>query len=254
MSSSIKWRAEPEGPPKPTGPAAPVDATDSGPTLVEQLSFSSAARPFKNPNFTRIMSKRNKTLKQIVTTEREAALGLITSGKRKGKRPTAVEAAAVAAAGGVVAEPPFEITITGVGGKKTRLVGAAARAAQARQLREQKAKEQAQAELAGGDAADGSGGVGAGDITAAADDTVMEDAQAEGTEAAAEIKADATLDGTEAASAPAAAPVVEFKARRDVPSYFSVDAPPSLRPRKHYCDITGLLVRSTLTALSCAGL
>ncbi|KAK0539728.1 chromatin-remodeling complex subunit ies6 [Tilletia horrida] len=251
MPRSLKWRPEPEGPPKPSSSTLPaVDTPDAGPTLVEQLSFSSTAKPFKNPAFNRIMSKRNKTLKQIVTTEREAALGLITSGKRKGKRPTALEAAAVVAAGGVAAEAPFEMTIRGPGGRKTRLVGAAARAAQARQLREQKAKEEAEKE--GGEEPGGQGDVtvdATADVDADADgeadetkadgadgDAVMEDAQgqAEGSTAA------GTEVGAQSpAAAAAAAPIV--RPRRDVPSYFSVDAPPSLRPRKHYCDITGLL-------------
>ncbi|CAD6888036.1 unnamed protein product [Tilletia caries] len=154
-------------------------AVDAGPTLIEQLSFSSAARPFKNPAFTRVMSKRNETLKQIVTTEREAALGLITSGKRKGKRPTAVEAAAVMAAGGVAAEAPFELTIKGPGGRKMRLVGAAARAAQARQLREQKAKEDADAEASGMVGDDVEAGAGAELEAGNADvqDAIMEDAE-----------------------------------------------------------------------------
>lgn len=26
----------------------------------------------------------------------------------------------------------------------------------------------------------------------------------------------------------------------DVPTYFTINAPPSLRPKKHWCDITGL--------------
>ncbi|KAE8199305.1 hypothetical protein CF328_g3288 [Tilletia controversa] len=145
--SSLKWRPGPEGQLKPATPSGL--AIDAGPTLVEQLSFSFAARPFKNQAFTRVMSRRNKTLKQIVTTEREAALGLITSGKRKGKRLTAVEAAAVMAAGGVASEARFELTIKAPGGRKMRLVGAAARAAQARHLREQKAKEAADAEASG---------------------------------------------------------------------------------------------------------
>ncbi|UZJ51456.1 hypothetical protein CBS101457_000776 [Exobasidium rhododendri] len=44
----------------------------------------------------------------------------------------------------------------------------------------------------------------------------------------------------EAAAAAAAAALA--KRKRDLPSYSSVEAPPSLRPRKKFCDITGLLV------------
>ncbi|KAE8227090.1 hypothetical protein CF319_g402 [Tilletia indica] len=195
------------------------------------------------------MSKRNKTLKQIVTTEREAALGLITSGKRKGKRPTAVEAAAVMAAGGVVAEPPFELTIKGPGGRKTRLVGAAARAAQARQLREQKTRDGTGTD--GGAAEGGEEGVGGADAEMGdgeAQDAVMEDAQAkdaadESTAPSTSALVPPTPEGGEGGAEILPAPVLipAFAPRRDITSYFSVDAPPSLRPRKRYCDVTGLL-------------
>ncbi|CAD6888042.1 unnamed protein product [Tilletia laevis] len=226
-------------------------AVDAGPTLVEQLSFSSAARPFKNPAFTRVMSKRNETLKQIVTTEREAALGLITSGKRKGKRPTAVEAAAVMAAGGVAAEAPFELTIKGPGGRKMRLVGAAARAAQARQLREQKAKEDADAEASGMVGDDVEAGAGAELEAGNADvqDAIMEDAEvkeaeeliAPSTSAMATPAPEGAIAEGSMESTPVPVALLDIKPRREGASYFSVDAPPSLRPRRRYCDITGLL-------------
>ncbi|CAD6929037.1 unnamed protein product [Tilletia controversa] len=223
-------------------------AVDAGPTLVEQLSFSSAARPFKNPAFTRVMSKRNKTLKQIVTTEREAALGLITSGKRKGKRPTAVEAAAVMAAGGVAAEAPFELTIKGPGGRKMRLVGAAARAAQARQLREQKAKEDADAEASGTVGDDAEAGAGAELEAGNADvqDAIMEDAEvkeaeeliAPSTSAMATPAPEGAIAEGSMESTPVPVALLDIKPRREGASYFSGPyTDPKSRLRYHNAEI-----------------
>ncbi|KAE8237728.1 hypothetical protein A4X03_0g9052 [Tilletia caries] len=42
-------------------------------------------------------------------------------------------------------------------------------------------------------------------------------------------------------STPVPVALLDIKPRREGASYFSVDAPPSLRPRRRYCDITGLL-------------
>ncbi|WFC97188.1 chromatin-remodeling complex subunit ies6 [Malassezia brasiliensis] len=50
----------------------------------------------------------------------------------------------------------------------------------------------------------------------------------------------------EAAATPAS-PTDEGAERRMVPTYTSVEAPPSLLPAKRYCDITGLQVRGQLT-------
>ncbi|KAK0545015.1 chromatin-remodeling complex subunit ies6 [Tilletia horrida] len=241
---SLKWRPEPEGPPKPSSSTAAADGTpEAGPTLVEQLSYSSAPRPFKSSNFTKVMSKKNKTLKQIVTTEREAALGLITSGKRKGKKPTASEVAAMAG-GGANVEAPFEMTFKGAGGRKMRLVGAAAKAAQARQLREQQrlADEAAGEGGADGDATmedvEASPAGGPSRESASARETPVETADnAVDTSTTAETPTGAT--GAEPTTS--TLPLPDTKPKRDVPSYFTVDAPPSLRPRKHYCDVTGLL-------------
>ncbi|CAD6981922.1 unnamed protein product [Tilletia controversa] len=155
------------------------------------------------------------------------------------------------AAGGVAAEAPFELTIKGPGGRKMRLVGAAARAAQARQLREQKAKEDADAEASGMVGDDVEAGAGAELEAGNADvqDAIMEDAEvkeaeeliAPSTSAMATPAPEGAIAEGSMESTPVPVALLDIKPRREGASYFSVDAPPSLRPRRRYCDITGLL-------------
>lgn len=57
-------------------------------TIFETRNYVDAARPFKNPDYTRSASRRGRTLKQILAAERDAGMGGESSaaGKRKAKK------------------------------------------------------------------------------------------------------------------------------------------------------------------------
>lgn len=88
-------------PPRPSS----TSTTPAPPSQAELLNFADIPRPFKSLNPTTTSkarsnlpaNRRNKTLKQILTTEREQAMGLVTEGKRKGKRPLSPKSALEAA-------------------------------------------------------------------------------------------------------------------------------------------------------------
>ncbi|WFD30019.1 chromatin-remodeling complex subunit ies6 [Malassezia sp. CBS 17886] len=162
----------------------------------EDLSVMDAARPFKSAEYA-VRSgagapRRNKTLKQILTGERDAQLQRLGLADGRSKKKAS--------------DQP--------GARKKRLTGAAAVAARRRH---------------GGDAPSTPD-------TAADDDT--ESPSAPATE-------DVSPDATPSENARTVTPAVECAAaqapQRDMPSYASVEAPPSLLPMKRYCDITGLV-------------
>ena len=96
--------------------AGSTNSTPAPPSASELLSHASHPKPFKNNSYTKTLNRRNKTLKQIVTAERDAALGITNRHK---KRKNAA-----------LGEEPLVI-IRG----KTKLAGAAAKAALAREAK-----------------------------------------------------------------------------------------------------------------------
>ncbi|GAC93228.1 potential vacuolar protein sorting protein [Pseudozyma hubeiensis SY62] len=137
------------------------------------------------------LSRRNKSLKQLVQGEREAAMRAAGAKFKERKRKEALPA-------------------------KSRLVGAALQAVARREERERRAKEAAGAD-------EGKEEV----IEAEMKD---EDAQEK---AVAEEGEDKIVENEDGAP------------KRDIPTYSSVEAPPSLRPAKKYCDVTGLIAPYT---------
>ena len=144
--------------------AGSTSSTPAPPSQAEALSHAGVPKPFKSSTFNKTLNRRNKALKQIVTAERDVALGITNRSK---KRKTG--------------EEPL-VFMRG----KTKLAGAAARAALKREAREKK-EAAAEAAAAGegevegegeGEAAEGSlTPSGAADRTIDRDpDTTMEDA------------------------------------------------------------------------------
>ncbi|KAJ1580177.1 hypothetical protein NDA11_000046 [Ustilago hordei] len=179
--------------------ANPASATPAPPSLAEQLSFHAAERPFKSAEFTARMTKmssnlsrRNKSLKQILQSEREAEMRAAGQKFKERKRKEAMP-------------------------QRSRLVGAALQAVARREERERLAKEAKKA-VAGQDGQE--------EVKKEeAVDVEMKEKQAEG-------EADGVEEENEGE-------------KRDLPSYSSVEAPPSLRPAKKYCDVTGLIAPYT---------
>ncbi|SPO31133.1 uncharacterized protein UTRI_05222_B [Ustilago trichophora] len=139
------------------------------------------------------LSRRNKSLKQLLQSEREAAMRAAGAKFKERKRKEALP-------------------------QKSRLVGAALQAFARREERERLAKEAARAES--GQAAEDVKDV---EIKAEAEEDKTGEAKEE------------QKEEEEHADAP----------KRDIPSYASVEAPPSLRPAKKYCDVTGLIAPYT---------
>ncbi|PWY98027.1 hypothetical protein BCV70DRAFT_238964 [Testicularia cyperi] len=205
--------------------AASASATPAPPSLAEQLSFHSAPRPYKNPEFAARMarissnlSRRNKSLKQILQAEHEAAMRAAGAKFKERKKKDS-------------------------SAQKAKLVGAALKAFSRREERERAAALEA--------------GTASADPTAPTTSTnTAEPSPPPTTAGDAEVKEEAAQDGdmtmqTEPDSEQPADAGAEdkkpdpAKPKRDVPSYASVEAPPSLRPPKKYCDITGLVAPYT---------
>ncbi|SPO30605.1 uncharacterized protein UTRI_05222 [Ustilago trichophora] len=140
------------------------------------------------------LSRRNKSLKQLLQSEREAAMRAAGAKFKERKRKEALP-------------------------QKSRLVGAALQAFARREERERLAKEAARAES--GDAAE--------DVK----DVEMKAEEEE--QKTGEVKEEQKEEQEEE----------EDARKRDIPSYSSVEAPPSLRPAKKYCDVTGLIAPYT---------
>ncbi|CDR88904.1 uncharacterized protein SPSC_05736 [Sporisorium scitamineum] len=144
------------------------------------------------------LSRRNKSLKQLLQSEREAAMRAAGAKLKERKRKEA--------------QP-----------QKSRLVGAALQAFARREERERLAKEAARAEQG---------------EEAAADDAEKEESKDVEMKAE-DAGAKADGEGEEQAEATEGLP------KREIPTYSSVEAPPSLRPAKKYCDVTGLIAPYT---------
>ncbi|SJX64716.1 uncharacterized protein SRS1_15533 [Sporisorium reilianum f. sp. reilianum] len=136
------------------------------------------------------LSRRNKSLKQLLQSEREAAMRAAGAKFKERKRKEA--------------QP-----------QKPRLVGAALKAFARREERERLAREAARAEL--------------GEDAVEEPEVKEEEAKADEAEEKAEVQTETTEPGP----------------KRDIPTYYSVEAPPSLRPAKKYCDVTGLIAPYT---------
>ncbi|SNX86988.1 uncharacterized protein MEPE_05697 [Melanopsichium pennsylvanicum] len=142
------------------------------------------------------LSRRNKSLKQILQAEREAAM------RAAGQK--------------------FKERKNKEGEKKGRLVGAALQAVARREERERLAKEEA-----------------AKSETPVAHEEIKAEGDGKGD---LEIKAEETAQKAESGEKEEEDPGAP---KRDIPSYSSVEAPPSLRPAKKYCDVTGLIAPYT---------
>uniref|UniRef100_V5EEF6 Vps72/YL1 C-terminal domain-containing protein n=2 Tax=Kalmanozyma brasiliensis (strain GHG001) TaxID=1365824 RepID=V5EEF6_KALBG len=134
------------------------------------------------------LSRRNKSLKQMLQSEREAAMRAAGQKFKERKRKEDKS--------------------------KGRLVGAALLAATRREEREKKERERVKEE--GGEEE--------------VEEEVKEEAKEEGKEET-EEKVEEERDPN--------------TPKRDLPTYSSVEAPPSLRPAKKYCDVTGLIAPYT---------
>lgn len=163
--------------------AASTSATPAPASLAETLSFHNAPRTFKSAEFSARMAKmssnlarRNKSLKQMLQSEREAAMRA-AGAKFKQRKKKDVQ--------------------------NKRLVGAALQAVARREERERAAKTEPEKEP----------------TPTPEEDTPKEDALKEEEE--------------------------DEEGKREVPTYSSVEAPPSLRPAKKYCDVTGLVAPYT---------
>lgn len=160
--------------------AASTSATPAPASLAETLSFHNAPRTFKSAEFSARMAKmssnlarRNKSLKQMLQSEREAAMRA-AGAKFKQRKKKDVQ--------------------------NKRLVGAALQAVARREERERAAKTEPESEPT--------------------PEVEQEDTHKEEEEE-------------------------EEESKREVPTYSSVEAPPSLRPAKKYCDVTGLVAPYT---------
>ncbi|KAF5349030.1 hypothetical protein D9758_012728 [Tetrapyrgos nigripes] len=144
-------------------------ATPSQPTLAEQLSYLHLPRPFKNPNYTKNINRRAKTLKNVLGQERERER---IDRERKRER-----------------------------------------------------EREKQMKLEAGTSKEGSES-GAAGTSASVDGKKDSDAM--------DVDVDSTAPGAIGSNAN------EDDVEEDIPTYISIEAPPSLLPQKHYCDITGL--------------
>ncbi len=107
--------------------AGSTSSTPAPASMAETYSHASNPKPFKSSAFNKPMNRRNKALKQIITAERDVALGITNRSKKK--------------------RAPGEEPLVIVRGKH-RLAGAAAKAALRREAKAKKEAEEAEAEAA----------------------------------------------------------------------------------------------------------
>ncbi|PWN21688.1 hypothetical protein BCV69DRAFT_281624 [Microstroma glucosiphilum] len=187
-----------------------------------------APKPFKRvPAYSTSASGRKRNYKQIIALEQEAAFEL------------------GGAAGGAAGSKRRKGGKLGAGGKKEAgvmsadgrlLQGAAAKQARRREDRLKKEAEQAAREEAGEDISG----------TATPTGELTAGGSGDGDESMAEGDADAsTITPTEEELEQQRLEEEERKRKRSLPTYLSVEAPPSLRPAKKYCDVTGLIAPYT---------
>ncbi|EJC97905.1 uncharacterized protein FOMMEDRAFT_114675 [Fomitiporia mediterranea MF3/22] len=170
----------PKGSGKRKGGATPAVSTPADvsapqtPTLAESLSYLSYPRPFKNPSYTKNAARRTRTLKSVLSQERERE-------RQDRERRRAEREAALTAASSAAGEAPP------VSGEED------------------------------------------GNVNVKADGDGMDvDTQ--------EQERETSAPGSEAA----VKTMLNVIEEEDIPTYTSIEAPPSILPQKHYCDITGL--------------
>ncbi|SPO41078.1 uncharacterized protein PSFLO_06560 [Pseudozyma flocculosa] len=206
------------------------------------------------------LSRRNKSLKQILQSEREAALraaGIAAGTKARGApkktvAPGEIVVPAAAAGAGAGAGRMSETA-------KSKLTGAAKKAYARREERE-RLQRIAAAEAAEAEAAERKEEEDDAAAAAAADKMQVDALETKADEVASGADAKKDEDDVKPPAAEAeaiAAPGGETKEgeedeeaktprpKRDVPTYATVEAPPSLRPQKKYCDVTGLIAPYT---------
>ncbi|WOO81304.1 Chromatin-remodeling complex subunit ies6 [Vanrija pseudolonga] len=193
----------PRNAPRKSNASTPAPAADEGPTLLDQLNYADAPRPFKNANFVSKMPARTasgasaagfkKNVKQILTLERERVSG----------GDGFLSAAQTAAkARGEPIEPQKKKKKENPVGRTKVLSGAAAQRARANANRS-----------------------GFNTPLTIDDESVMS-----GTVTPAEDEDDKMeIDG-----------LGDEVIHREIITYHTPTAPPSLLPAKKYCDITGL--------------
>ncbi|PWN33687.1 uncharacterized protein FA14DRAFT_173456 [Meira miltonrushii] len=178
-----------------------------GSSSLESKSFLNTPKPFKNPSYTKSSNRRIRNLKQILAAERDFAMGVTDS--------INISTSTTSAGGGGSHKK-------GAAAKQRRLLtGAAAKAAKRREE---------QGDISG-TATPAEGEIGSASMTEPDGDTTMN-----------------SLAGTNGTQTPAvldAAAEELLKRKRALPTYSSIEAPPSLRPRKKFCDITGLIAPYT---------
>ncbi|PWO00761.1 hypothetical protein FA09DRAFT_327488 [Tilletiopsis washingtonensis] len=207
----------------PTSTGRPVGRPASTPSeVLPAVNISAAPRPFKTSSSTR--KARNRSLKQILATERDMQLNGGIAAKRERQRKA--RAAANAAASAASTAP------TGAGSGKPKLAGAAAARQRMRQERIEREERARIAEEEGGDVSMADGDTSTAEPSGAVSEEPEELTEEERAAAEAARKAEE-------------AEQEEIRARRALPNYFNVEAPPSLRPRKKMCDVTGLIAPYT---------
>ncbi|CAO1625771.1 unnamed protein product [Jaminaea pallidilutea] len=213
----------------------------SGPSYLELYNQHDAPKPFKKvATYSTSSTGRKRNLKQILAAEQDAAfeLGAAVAGRegKKRRRDHKKKSAQTDDANGTGGS-----AFSGTSASGSRLIGAAAKAAQKRQerlKREAAAAAEADAATSREESVDDNADE-TGDVTMKTD-----------------VAADESLPPTEAPTGgiatPAAVPDEQAQAEQqerirkmNLPTYLSVEAPPSLRPAKKYCDVTGLLAPYT---------
>ncbi|CAO1630230.1 unnamed protein product [Parajaminaea phylloscopi] len=212
-------------------------------TVLETLNQHDVIKPFKRVQvYSNSSTGRRRNYKQIVAAEQEAQfeLGGGISSKRRYKKKKVGGGANAAAGGsggpGSGASTPPQLSADGT----KQLIGAAAKAARKRE--ERLKRESALKEAAAMSA------------NASAETSPAPDATDAPTMGAGQDE----LDGDTTMRSEAEAPVMteeqleqqraeeqERTRKLNLPTYLSVEAPPSLRPAKKYCDVTGLLAPYT---------
>ncbi|PWN41086.1 hypothetical protein IE81DRAFT_324907 [Ceraceosorus guamensis] len=203
-------------------PSEGLDASE----VIETHNYAETPRPFKNVSAR--ARARNKNLKQILAAERDLLLGIAPGTNKKGASGTSA---------GAAKEEVQPVRIVGKDGKIKMLGGAAAKRKRERdaKLLQRASEMEGTPDVAEGEGAEDEQG---GDVSMAK--SVGNETLGETSKGGAEVVAKVEEVVDHEAIAAQARAEAKLARRRELPSYFSVEAPPSLRPRKKMCDITGL--------------
>ncbi|WWD17385.1 hypothetical protein CI109_101826 [Kwoniella shandongensis] len=204
---------------------------DDGPTLVDRLSYGESPRPFKNPNYVSRLASRTattstslvrKNAKQILVLERERLSGgdgFLSAAQTAAKaRGEVIDIAKKKKGSGAGASG------SSIGGKKGNL----ANLLKGRMKRSATGTGTATPTGGGDDSVMPSGAT-----TPADGDGDAMDIDGEGGEGTTPAPGAETIQGGEAEKE-------IWKPTKEIITYHTPTAPPSLLPAKKYCDITGL--------------